>query len=172
MTPAALIGFLSGSRAGYVAGFLACVALLGGGLFMQHVMGLEPCPLCIFQRVAFIALMALFLVAALHNPGRRGAWVYGIALSLAAGAGAGIAGWQLWLQYGPKRAVAECGADLEFMLQTFPLTETLAMVFRGSGDCSDASAAVLGLSLAGWALLFFLLLGALALLIATRRPVR
>ncbi len=147
-------------RALNAAGFLACAGLLGFGYYLQFEEGLEPCPLCIFQRIAFIVLGVLFLLAALHGPGPVRSRVHGVLIGLAGLAGAGIAGWHLWLQSLPPGEAPACGPGLDYMLETFPLTETLRMVFTGSGECAEVSWRFLGLSIPAWALLWFVILGA------------
>jgi protein dithiol:quinone oxidoreductase len=160
------------ARAGYTAGFLICAGLLGFALYLQYVEHQDPCPLCILQRVAFIAMMAVFLIAALHGPARRGAVVYSTALFIIAGIGAAIAGRQVWLQHLPPDRVPACGPGLDYMLQTFPLAKALQKIFAGSGECAEAGWRFLGLTIAGWSLVWFIALGAFAVLIAARARAR
>ena len=101
--------------------FLACTGLMGYGYYLQHWQNLEPCPLCILQRYAFIVVGVVALVAAVHGPGRLGQAIYGLLVALAAGAGAGIAARQTWLQHNPPN-VLDCGPDLAYMLGSFHLT--------------------------------------------------
>jgi disulfide bond formation protein DsbB len=158
-------------RLTYFAIFLACVGLMAFGLYLQHAENLEPCPLCIFQRYAFVATGAIALVAAIRGPGAVGSWIYSTLLVLASGTGAVIAGRQTWLQHNPP-SVLDCGPDLAYMLNSFPLTQVLPKVFKGEGDCVKVSWKFLGLSIPEWALLWFLgfiLAAALALLIGRRR---
>ena len=153
--------------------FLACAGLMGFGLYLQHALNLQPCPLCIFQRYAFAATGAIALVAAIHGPGRTGQAVYGVLTVLAAGTGAAIAGRQTWLQHNPP-SIFECGPDLEYLLDSFPLTKVLPMIFRGEGDCANAGWTFVGLSIAEWALLWFaafLLAGLYCLLVRPHRSV-
>jgi protein dithiol:quinone oxidoreductase len=149
-------------RLGYLAGFLVCAGMIGFALYLQHAQGQEPCPLCILQRVTWVALGGLFLVAALHGPARVGAIVYGVLLFVVAGIGTGIAGRHVWLQHLPKDRVPACGPDLEFMLQQFPLSKTLQRVLSGTGECAETGWTFLGLSIAGWSLLWLVLIGAFA----------
>lgn len=156
----------TGTRKAYLAGFFVCLGLVGYALYLQYVENQEPCPLCILQRVAFMALAVIFLVGALHNPRRRGARLYsGLAL-IAAIVGGAIAGRQVWLQNLPKDQVPECGPGLEFMLEQFPLTRALEMVLKGSGECAEVGWRFLGLSIAGWSLVSFIALGVLAIVAA------
>lgn len=160
------------ARQGYAIGFLICAALLGFALYLQHVENQEPCPLCILQRVAFIAMMAVFLVGALHGPARRGAIVYSTLLVATAAVGASIAGRQVWLQMLPPDRVPACGPGLEYMLERFPLTQALQKIFAGSGECAEAGWRFLGLTIAGWSLAWFIALAAFALFIAMRAQAR
>lgn len=158
------------TRLGYGLGFLACAGLLGFAYYLQYVENQEPCPLCILQRVAFIDLAVVFAVAALHGPRRRGAVVYSVLLFVMAGMGAAIAGRQVWLQHLPPDKVPACGPGLEYMLERFPLSDALQKIFAGSGECAEAGWRFLGLTIAGWSLLWFVLLGALAVYVALRAP--
>jgi disulfide bond formation protein DsbB len=155
-------------RLGYAAGFLVCAGLLGFALYLQYVEHQEPCPLCILQRFAFIAMMAVFLVAALHGPKRRSAAVYSALLLIIGGVGAAIAGRQVWLQHLPPDKVPACGPGLEYMLQQFPLAQALQKIFAGSGECAEAGWRFLGLTIAGWSLVWFVVLALLAVYAATR----
>ena len=150
-------------RLGYAAGFLVCAGLMGFALYLQYYEYQDPCPLCLLQRVVYIVLMALFLVAALHGPGRVGATVYGGLLFVVAAIGAVIATRHVWLQHLPKDRVPECGPGLEFILRKFPLTQALEKVLTGSGECAEAGWTLFGLTIAGWSLVWFVLLGAFAL---------
>jgi len=138
----------------FLAVFLACAALMGYGLYLQHVQNLEPCPLCILQRYAFIVVGAIALVATLHGPGRVGRTIYALLLILAAGAGAGVAGRQTWLQHYPPQ-VYDCGPDLAYMIESFPLSQVLPKIFKGEGDCAKVVWKFLGLSIPEWAFLWF-----------------
>lgn len=154
------------SRIGYGAGFVACFALIAFAYYLQFVEYQEPCPLCILQRVAFFGLGAVFLVAALHGPGKVGSAIYSGTLLLVAGAGAAIATRHVWLQHLPKDRVPECGPGLEYMLRKFPLNQALERILSGSGECAEAGWTFLGLSIAGWSLVWFVLLGTFAVVLA------
>lgn len=153
-------------RLGYGIGFLACLALFAFALYLQYVEHQEPCPLCVLQRIAFIALGGVFLVAALHGPGRIGSIVYSGMLFLVSGIGAAIAGRHVWLQHLPKHQLPECGPGLEYMIRKFPLPKVLEKILAGSGECAEAGWTFLGLSIAGWSLLWFVLLGVFAVCLA------
>ena len=156
-------------RLAFAAGAVVCAALLGYAYYLQYVQGLEPCPLCMIQRLFFYVVMALFIVAALHGPARIGTAVYSTLVVLFALGGAATAGRQVWLQHLPADKVPQCGPDLFFMLQNFPLSRTIAKVFYGSGECAAVDWKFLGLSIAGWALVWFSLFALYALWLALRR---
>jgi disulfide bond formation protein DsbB len=138
----------------YLASFLACAGLMAFGLYLQHVEHLEPCPLCILQRYAFVATGVIAFIAGVHSPGLVGRWTYGVLLVLSAGTGAVIAGRQTWLQHNPPN-VLDCGPDLAYMLDSFPIAQVLPKVFKGEGDCAKVVWKFLGLSIPEWALLWF-----------------
>lgn len=153
-------------RLGYAAGFLICVGLFAFALYLQYYEYQNPCPLCILQRVAFIGLAVLFLAGAIHGPGRVGAWIYSGLLVVIALLGASVAARHVWLQHLPKDRVPECGPGLEYMLNRFPLSQALEKIFRGSGECAEVGWTFLTFSIAEWSLLWLVLLGALAVVIA------
>jgi disulfide bond formation protein DsbB len=153
-------------RQGYALGFLVCLALLGFGLYLQYFEEQNPCPLCIVQRVAFIALGIVFLIAAVHGPGRAGVIAYSCTLFVLAGIGAAVAGRHVWLQNLPRNQIPECGPGLQYMLERFPLGTVLEKVLKGSGECAEVGWTFLGLSIAGWSLVWFVALGAGAVAIA------
>jgi protein dithiol:quinone oxidoreductase len=143
-----------------LGGFAWCAALLAYAYYLQFYAGLEPCPLCIFQRIGVIVLGAIFLLAGLHKPGAAGARIYAGLIALAALAGAAIAARHVWLQNLPPEKVPACGPDLDYMLEILPLTEVLKRVFTGSGECAEITWTFVGLSMPAWVLIWFLILGA------------
>jgi disulfide bond formation protein DsbB len=148
-------------RAACLAGFAVCVLLLGCAVFLQLHDHLEPCPLCIFQRVAFAALGLVLLLAGLHAPrgaGGRRAW--GVLALLAAATGIGIAGRHVWLQHLPPDQVPMCGPGLNFLMEAFPLSSVVRTVLTGSGECAKVDWTFLGMSMPEWSLLWFVLLAA------------
>jgi len=157
-------------RLGYGLGFLACAGLLAFAYYLQYFQGQEPCPLCMLQRIAFIDMMVVFGVAALHSPARRGAVIYSALLFVMAAMGAGIAGRQVWLQHLPPDKVPACGPGLEYMLERFPLGEALSKIFAGSGECAEAGWRFLGLSIAEWSLAWLVTLGIFAVYVAAKAP--
>jgi disulfide bond formation protein DsbB len=152
----------------YALGFTMCVAMMGTALFFfQRFLGLEPCPLCILQRVVVISLGMVLLVAAIHGPSGWGNRVYGALIILVAGTGAAIAGRHVWLQSLPADQVPECGPTLDYILEAFPLNKALQLVLHGSGECAKVEWQFLGLSIPGWTLITFsgfILFGLLLLL--------
>jgi disulfide bond formation protein DsbB len=154
-----------GARRLYVAVAVASLGLIGAALFMQHVVGLNPCPLCILQRIAFLFLAIASGLAAWRSP-RSSTRGFAVAAVLFALTGAGIAAWHVRLKSMPE--VLSCGPGLGAMLENFPLTQVLPRILRGSGDCADASAVLFGVSLPAWSLAGFLVL-ALALIAAIVR---
>jgi disulfide bond formation protein DsbB len=142
------------------AGFLACAALLGYAYYTQFHLGLEPCPLCIFQRIAIAALGVVFLAAALHNPRSWGRYGYAVLISVTALAGVGVAARHLYVQSLPPGTLPSCGAPLEVLLQFTPVTEVIRKVLTGSGECSQVNWKFLGLAMPAWVLIWAVILGA------------
>ena len=154
----------------FVYGALLCAGLMLTALYMQHVMRLEPCPLCIFQRLFITAVGVAMLAGAVHDPRGFGRQIYGALVLLFAVLGGIVAGRHVWLQHLPADQVPECGPGLSYMLDAFPLGETLSMVFRGSGECAEVQWTFITLSIPEWTLIVFVGLGIFgAWLLATRR---
>ncbi|MGQ9724092.1 MAG: disulfide bond formation protein B [Tepidimonas sp.] len=152
-SPGSLRAWLaSPPRAVMVALVLWCAALLGFGLYLQHAVGLEPCPMCIVQRYVLIAVALTTAVAGLVGAGWRRplAWLAGV-LAIA---GAAVAARQSWLQWYPPE-ILSCGRDLFGMIASFPLQRAIPMIFRGSGDCTAIDWTFLGLTIANWSFLNF-----------------
>jgi len=143
------------SRLFFLSIFIVCTSLLGFGLYLEHVVGLEPCPLCVFQRVAFIVIALLALIGAIHNPQKLFERIYTGLMLIASLCGAGIAGRQIWLQHLPEDKVPECGPGLEYMLDAFPFTDALRMVLSGSGECAEVQWTFLSFSIAEWSIVCF-----------------
>lgn len=143
---------LTDRRIGNLVGFLCCVGLMAYALYSQYVLGFEPCPLCIFQRVAVMAVGLMFLLAAMHHPRERGARVYGVLTMIAALTGVLIAGRHVWIQAQPPGTVAACGATLDYMLDILPITTVINRVLTGSGECAEINWTLLGLSMPWWVL--------------------
>ncbi len=137
-----------------LAGLAASAGALAYAFYSQYVLELVPCHLCIFQRVTVAALAVAFLLAALMSrPGARGA-IAAALIGLAGLATAATAGRHVWIQMQPEGSVAACGADLDFMLDLFPLTEVILKVFRAGGECAKVDWSFLGLSMPAWVLAF------------------
>ncbi len=134
----------------------ACAAMMGVALYLQYQSDLEPCPLCIFQRVFVIVIGVMMLLAALQNPGNTGRRIYGALIMIPGIAGIIVAGRHVWLQHLPADEIPECGPGLEYMLQAFPFQEALSMVFKGSGECAEVQWTFLSLSIPSWTLLIFI----------------
>jgi disulfide bond formation protein DsbB len=157
------------ARRGNLLGFLACILLLAYAYYAQFVMHLEPCPLCIFQRVGIFALGVVFLIAAAHDPGLLGRRLYGLLLALAALATIGIALRHLYIESLPPDSVPACGASLDFMLKVFSLSEVLVKVLTGSGECAKITWTFLGLAMPAWVLISAAFLGGFGLWVNLRR---
>jgi protein dithiol:quinone oxidoreductase len=156
------------ARLGNLLGFLACAGLLAYAYYAQYVMHLEPCPLCMFQRIGIIVLAIVFLIAALHDPGVNGRRVYAVLLGLSALATIGIALRHLYIQHMPPGSVPACGASLDFMLKVFSLSEVLVKVLTGSGECAKITWEFLGLAMPAWVLISALVLGVYGLWVNLR----
>jgi protein dithiol:quinone oxidoreductase len=141
------------------AGFVVCVALLAYALYAQYYLGLDPCPLCIFQRIGVMLVGFVFLIAALHHPRAVGRYVYGVVIGVFALATIGVAGRQLYIQHLPPGSIPSCGAPLAMMLKFAPLTEVIRKVLTGSGECGEVNWRFLGLAMPAWVLIWALLLG-------------
>jgi protein dithiol:quinone oxidoreductase len=134
-----------------------CIFLLGFGFYLEHWEGIEPCPLCIFQRIAYIAIFVIALIATMHGPGITFTRIYSSLIILSGLAGAAIAGRQVWLQHLPPGQVPECGPGLDYMLEAFPLGQALKKIFSGSGECAEVDWQFIGFSIAEWSLFWFLI---------------
>lgn len=141
------------TRSGFVLGFVFCAGVLGVGAYLQFVEELEPCPLCISQRLAYLATGSLFLLAAVHN---RGLAIYAGLTASTALIGAGVSSRHIWLQHLPPDEVPECSPGLEYVFQHFPLGDTIKLMLTGTGECAKVDWTLLSLSIPEWALLAFL----------------
>lgn len=134
-------------------GFVACAGLLCYAWYAQAVLQLEPCPLCIFQRIGIAVIGVLFLIAALHDPKRWGARIYGVLQLLASLATIGVAARHIWIQHQPEGSVPACGATLSYMMGILPLSTVIRKVLTGSGECARVTWRFLGLSMPTWVLI-------------------
>lgn len=151
------------SRSINIAGFIACAGLLAYALYSQFHGRLDPCPLCILQRVGILLVGIGFLGAAVHDPRGRGRYGYAVAIGLAALATAGVAARHVYVQHLPPGSLPSCGAPLGTLLKFMPLWEVLRKVLTGSGECGEVNWRFLGLAMPAWVLLWAILLGALGL---------
>lgn len=154
-----------------LAGLLACSAMMAYALYAQYQLLLDPCPLCLLQRVAVIAMGIFFLLAALHNPTGGGRRVYAGLIGLSAIGGIVVAGRHVWLQNLPPDKVPSCGPGLGYMLENFPLGDALRMVFTGSGECASVDWSLLGLSMPAWVLIAIVAAGGFGVWNNLREPV-
>lgn len=138
-------------------GFGITVAMIALALFMQYVMHLEPCPLCSVQRAVVIALGLVYFAGFVQNPSRWGRRIYGFILTLISISGVLVAGRHTWLQYLPEDKIPECGPGLEFWMNNLPAVEVIQKVFQGSGECAKVAYSFIGLSIAEWSLIAFIL---------------
>lgn len=152
------------ARNSYLAGFLAVLAMMAFGFYLQYVEHEEPCPLCMVQRVIFVLMGIVFLLGAVQAPGRIGRRVYAVVMTLIAALGVAVAGRHIWLQSLPPDQVPACGPGLEYMLETLPLTDVLNKLLHGSGECAEKGWTFLTLGIPHWSLLCYLGLAFLSLL--------
>jgi len=158
------------SRSAYLLGFFASFSLVALALWIQTTYKLEPCPLCISQRIVFMGLGILFLLAFLHDSKNAG-WVklHAVLQGLTALGGAGVAIRHWWLQVHKSEMIVDCGVGFDYMFENFPLKKALTLVFRGTGDCASIDWTFLGLSIPQLALIAFLSFAAYAFLLAKKR---
>ena len=146
---------------------VASVALLAFGLYLQHVVGLEPCPMCIVQRYALVLVAIVSGITAATN--KKGLLMTGSGLLVLLSAfGAFVAARQSFLQWYPPEE-ASCGRDLYGMIETFPLKRAIPMIFKGSGDCTKVDWTFLGGSIANWSFVCFVVIGLLGLMLVVRQ---
>ncbi len=155
-------------RQGNLGGFAASLSLLAYAYYAQFVLHLEPCPLCIFQRVGIFSIGLVFLIAAAHDPVGAAKRVYAVLLALSALATSGVALRHLYIQSLPEGSVPACGASLDFMLKVFSLSEVLVKVLTGSGECAKVTWRFLGLAMPGWVLIAAVVLGIFGLWVNLR----
>jgi disulfide bond formation protein DsbB len=139
----------------FLAIFLFCCFLMSFGFYLQYHLGLEPCPLCMTQRIFIVLSGLLALLASVHNPATRGTSIYAGATAMAAIAGGSFSGRQIYLQGLPADQVPACGPGLSYMLEVFPWTQTLAAMLKGDGNCAEVVWSFLGLSIPEWTLIAF-----------------
>lgn len=150
---------------------LLCAGAVGYALYAEHVLGLVPCPLCMFQRVAVIGVGAVCLLAALHGPTGWGVRIYGVLALVVAGLGSAIAGRHVWLQSLPKDQLPSCAPPMDYMWENLPFGNMLKTVLMTSGECADIDWQMLGFSMPVWTFLFFLAI-AVAMIVVSVFPPR
>jgi disulfide bond formation protein DsbB len=160
---------LFSGRTGYVLGFLASFGLVAFALYIQQKHNLEPCPLCISQRIVYMSLGLLFLITAIHNPRQTGRRIYGALQVVAALTGAGVAARHMWIQANPDKVMAECGAGFDYIFDTFPLKKALDLVFKGTGECTTIDWTLFGLTIPQLSLIAFAGLAIYAAFLAFRK---
>jgi protein dithiol:quinone oxidoreductase len=147
--------------------FVVCIALLGYGMYLQHGLGLEPCPMCVVQRYALVLIAICALFSRLGSKNTSFAVGAGVMFLLAA-LGAFVAARQSWLQWYPPE-IASCGRDIYGMIENFPLQRAIPMIFKGSGDCTKVDWTFLGGSIANWSFLCFAGIGLVAATLVWRQ---
>ncbi|HEV7166270.1 MAG TPA: disulfide bond formation protein B [Gammaproteobacteria bacterium] len=155
-----------------LAGFLVCAALLAFAYYSQFHDHLEPCPLCIFQRIGVIALGVLFLAASVHHPKTWGAKIYGCLLLLAAAAGGAVSIRHIYIQHLPPEMAPPCGPGIGYLFAKLPFSQFLVKAFTGSADCSVVTWSFLGLTMPEWVLIWFVILGVGGLVVNWRKSAK
>lgn len=150
-----MINKLLSGKSGYLLGFAACFGLVAMALVIQTQYHLEPCPLCISQRIVFMSLGLLFLVAAFIKPNTILKNIFTLLQVLTALGGSGVAIRHWWLQAHRESMIADCGVGFDYMFDNFPLQKALTLVFRGTGDCAAIDWTFLGLSIPQLSLIAF-----------------
>ncbi len=140
-------------RLANVAGFLGCAAMMAYALYAQHVLHLTPCNMCMLERIGVSALGLAFLVAALHDPRRPGAYVYAALIALTALIAGATAARHVWMQLQPLGSLPSCGADFWSMMDMMPFTEVVGRIVNGGGDCQAITWTFVGLSMPAWVLI-------------------
>ncbi|MCY1208721.1 Disulfide bond formation protein B [compost metagenome] len=146
---------LASPRSLFLLAFLGCVAVMGGALYLEHALGLEPCPLCIVQRVCIIAFGIVCLIAAIHGPERIGRRIYAALALLFSAGGAGFAGRQIWLQSLPADQLPACLPSFDYMIEAWPFLQIVKTMLYGTADCAEVTWTLFGMSIPEWSLLAF-----------------
>lgn len=157
------------SRTLFLLAFIGCLLIMAGALYLEHVVGLEPCPLCIVQRICVMLFGILCLLAALHGPGVTGQRLYSVLLLLIVGVGGGTAARQVWLQSVPADQLPACIPPLDYLMDALPFQDVVSVVLHGSANCAEVSWSLFTLSIAEWSLLAFIGMLVFSLLQLLRR---
>lgn len=163
-------GLKISNRILYLLGALFVAGLMGFGLYLQYVLHQDPCPLCMVQRVVFVAILAVFALATLHGPRRMGARLYALIITVLSLSGVAVAARHIWIQHLPPELVPACGPGLDYMLETMPMAKVLKQLMHGSGECAAHGWTFLTLGIPEWSLLCYLALATWAMWIALRSP--
>lgn len=155
----------------YLMGGLVVCGLMGFGLYLQYIKHQDPCPLCMVQRVIFIAILVVYALAMLHGPKRTGERLYAALITLLALSGVAVAARHIWIQHLPPDQVPACGPGLDYMLETMPMSNVLKELLHGSGECAAHGWTFLTLGIPEWSLLCYLALAVWAVLIALRSKI-
>ncbi|HCJ28965.1 MAG TPA: disulfide bond formation protein B [Pseudomonas sp.] len=147
---------LASPRSLFFLAFIGCALMMIAALYLEHVVGLAPCPLCIVQRIAVIGFGLVCLIAALHGPRKTGRRVYSVLALLFAVAGGATAIRQIWLQNMPADQLPSCLPSLEYMMNALPFQEIARLVLHGTAECAEVSWTLLGMSIPEWTLLAFI----------------
>lgn len=147
---------LASPRSLFLLAFIGCVLMMAAALYLEHVVGLVPCPLCIVQRICVIGFGLVCLVAALHGPAKTGRLVYSVLAMLFALAGGATAIRQIWLQNMPADELPACLPSLEYMMDALPFQDIVRLVLHGTAECAEVSWTLLGMSIPEWTLLGFI----------------
>lgn len=153
----------------YLAGALFASGLMGFGLYLQYVKYQEPCPLCMVQRLIFVAILIVFAMAVLHGPRRAGERIYGALVAILSLSGVGVAARHIWIQHLPKDQIPSCGPGLDYMIETMPMSDVFKELMHGSGECAVKGWTFMTLGIPEWSLICYIVLGVWAVLIAFRR---
>jgi disulfide bond formation protein DsbB len=164
MQSSVLTNLLSKTRAIDLLIAATCFALLIAAIIMEYQFNMEPCKLCIFQRIAFVLIAVTALISAIHNSQKIGRKIYGILIFISAALGAALSMRHIYLQNLPKDQVPDCGPALDYMMQILPIGQVIRDVLQGSGDCAEVSWQFLSLTIPEWTLLAFVGLGLLGLI--------
>ena len=146
---------LASPRSLFFLAFIGCALMMVAALYLEHVVGLAPCPLCIVQRICVIGFGLVCLIAALHNPRKLGRRVYAALAMLFALAGGATAIRQIWLQSIPADELPSCLPSLEYMMEALPFQDILRLVLHGTAECAEVSWTLLGMSIPEWTLISF-----------------
>lgn len=147
---------LASPRSLFFLAFSGCVLMMAAALYLEHVVGLAPCPLCIVQRICVIGFGLVCLIAAIHDPHKVGRRVYSFIALLFVLAGGATAIRQIWLQSIPADQLPSCLPSLEYMMDALPFQDIARLVLHGTAECAEVSWTLLGMSIPEWTLLAFI----------------